>query len=265
MVAEQVLQLFKSNLLVETVAAKSTWQNSSNGQPNYASIPEGDILVHCGEPSDETLCERLGENIIHSAEATFELIRKRSFSHVIYASSSIVYGDKKSGQRTETCTDTNSVNSVYARMKLAGELQTLDLGGTVLRLSNVYGDYDKKRNIINDVRKQLESNKLTIKIRNGEAVRDYTYISDVVDFIHLAAEVKPSGIFNVSTGIGTSALTLTQKICQYFGGSNETILQSETSTFSSIVLDPQKAKSLGWEPKYTLDEGLATMSKNQIS
>ena len=130
-----------------------------------------------------------------------ECCRRNKIKHLIYASSSSVYGGNKEFPFRES----NGVNhpvSLYAATKRSNELMAhtyshlYDLPTTGLRFFTVYGPWGRPdmayfiftKSIINDI---------PIKIfNNGEMKRDFTYIDDVVDAITKLIEKVPSKDFN---------------------------------------------------------------------
>jgi UDP-glucuronate 4-epimerase len=115
-----------------------------------------------------------------------ECCRRRSVPHLIYASSSSVYGANTKVPFSES-DDANSPVSFYAATKRANELMAYSyshlyqLPTTGLRFFTVYGPWGRPdmalfkftKNIIEDVPISL--------FNNGEHTRDFTYIDDIVD------------------------------------------------------------------------------------
>lgn len=102
-----------------------------------------------------------------------------------------------------------------------------------------------------------------IDLTGGTQVRDYVYVSDVVDALVLAVEAAPGGVFNVGSGpagarpVRTVVETLLGlmgrplSLCR-FG-------EAERSRIDPpyLVSDPSKAaRDLGWQPRISLVEGL---------
>jgi len=118
-----------------------------------------------------------------------EECRKNKISHLIYASSSSVYGLNKSIPFS-TKKMTNHPISVYAASKKSNELLAhtysylYGLPTTGLRFFTVYGPWDRP-----DMALQLFAESIVkkkpIKLYNyGQHKRDFTYIDDIVDGIH---------------------------------------------------------------------------------
>ena len=137
---------------------------------------------------------------------------------------------------------------------------------TVIRHSNIYGPYDKfdleKSHVFGaTVAKVFNSTDGYVTIWGaGEEKRDLLYVEDLLVFIDCALEKQTSlfDIFNVGLGQFIRIKDLVDKIASK-GIINLKIRHdlSKPSIDTSICLDCSKAKNLlGWQPKYTLDEGI---------
>lgn len=136
---------------------------------------------------------------------------------------------------------------------------------TVIRHSNIYGPHDKfdleKSHVFGaTVTKVLKSNGTITVWGTGEESRDLLYIDDLLNFIDLSINNQKSNyeLFNVGLGQGIKIIDLVKKIIQHSDKKIEIVHDtSKPSVPTSLFLDCSKAKDiLGWEPKYTLDEGI---------
>jgi UDP-glucose 4-epimerase len=131
----------------------------------------------------------------------------------------------------------------------------------ILRLSNVYGP---GQNLL--VRQGVISHWLNdiIKIGeielwgDGEAIRDYIYISDVVQSILLVLNIKDSVTLNISSNTGISLNQIIDIFQNKIGLDFKVNQKSFNSTDVPInVLDNQLAnKKLNWQPTVELVEGI---------
>ncbi len=141
-------------------------------------------------------------NILDAANA--EGIEK-----VVYASSSAVYGDKDENKlRSET--DILNPVSPYAETKCANERAAQDSNtpNTGLRYFNIYGPNQDPNGayaavIPKWIHAMIENEDITI-FGDGETVRDFCYIDDVVLANITAALTTTDPIINVATGHKTS-------------------------------------------------------------
>ena len=117
-----------------------------------------------------------------------ECSRQNSIKHLVYASSSSVYG-LNTKQPYSTGDSTNHPISLYAATKKANELMAhsyshlYNLPTTGLRFFTVYGPYDRPDMALQKFAKSIVNNE-TIKLYNyGKHFRDFTYIDDIVEGI----------------------------------------------------------------------------------
>lgn len=102
-------------------------------------------------------------------------------------------------------------------------------------------------------------NEQTIDIwGNGSAIRDYIYISDLIDLCVKAGYSDRAGIYNAGTGKGCSLNDLVIKIKKVTGIS-PTIKYNSARAFDvkQIILDIARAeKAFDWSPCVPIDQGL---------
>ncbi|WP_152184313.1 NAD-dependent epimerase/dehydratase family protein [Sulfurimonas indica] len=125
---------------------------------------------------------------------------------IIYTSSSSVYGNNTNCHEY----DNLSPQSLHASLKLANEKliekfsQENNINYTITRVFNMYGDNDSF-SIVNKIIKSYNNHSLTL-INNGEAIRDFIHINDVVIIYKKLLEKNNIPIINIGTGIGKSVL-----------------------------------------------------------
>ena len=143
---------------------------------------------------------------------------------IVHASTGSVYGEFP-GQITEF-TPLNPV-SYYGVSKMAGEKYVAafgDLHGieyTILRYFHVYGSRQDSSSyggvIPIFIRQAMNGEPLTIH-GDGEQVRSFTYIEDVVEANLCALELMDNSIYNCASGINVSVNKMADMISAYFGG-----------------------------------------------
>ena len=93
---------------------------------------------------------------------------------------------------------------------------------------------------------------------DGHAVRDYLFVTDVVEGNVLALEKGSGELLNLGTGVGTSVNDIVREL-QAILGFREGAIQdaARPGEVQRIYLDASRAKRvLGWEPKVGFSEGL---------
>lgn len=135
---------------------------------------------------------------------------------------------------------------------------------TVLRPSNLYGPGQPLKSGFGLVRTMLQHLRQgkTMEIwGDGETVRDFLYIDDMVEACcRVLAKGDTDGeTFNVGAGTGHSINHLKQLVEQITGQALEVAYQPHRRVdVNRIVLDCTKIRSkLGWSPNMPLPEGLA--------
>jgi UDP-glucose 4-epimerase len=137
-----------------------------------------------------------------------------------------------------------------------------------LRLTNTYGPHllikhDRQGFITTFIRLALEGKPIRV-FGDGSQLRDFTYVSDVVDAF-LAVGVTDDtygGAFNVG-GIEPVSLLEVARLCQELGGggSVETVEwppERKRIDIGSIYVDHARlAAAVGWDPRVSLRDGLA--------
>lgn len=132
----------------------------------------------------------------------------------------------------------------------------------VLRIANPYGpgqDPNGQVGVISTFFNRLLNNQPVVVWGDGSVVRDYIYITDVVDAlcrtIELNSEYK---IFNIGSGVGFSLNQLIESLQDISGQKLDVTYQpSRPFDTPTSVLDISRAQnSLEWSPKVSMDEGL---------
>ena len=124
-----------------------------------------------------------------------EACKNYKIEHLIYASSSSVYGNNTDGT-------TDKPMSLYAATKKSNEVMAhaysslYNLPCTALRLFTVYGAYGRPdMAYYNFTKKLLKGEKIQL-FNYGDNLRDLTYIDDAIDAIMRIIETKPKTLHN---------------------------------------------------------------------
>ncbi len=181
----------------------------------------------------------------------------------VYVSSSMVYGDFVDGMKED---GTTKPKNIYGEAKLTGErLVKLfskrdGLNYNIIRPSGVYGPGDMPDRVVSKFFDKAMNNQ-AITLHNGANKVDFTYRRDAARGIILAALSPVSNVsFNITAGNATSLKTLAEKIITMTGSESD-IEDTGNHTLYPMrgTLDISRAKDLlGYEPEFTLDEGLAS-------
>ncbi len=201
--------------------------------------------------------------------SVLEAARQAGCGHVLFASSSSVYGNNRKVPFAETDPVDEPI-SPYAATKRSGELlchayaHLFDLAIGCTRLFTVYGPAQRPDLAISRFMRLIAEGRPVPMFGDGTSSRDYTYVSDIIDGC-LAAEARLRG-----EGPGRMRLW-------NLGGARPVALRAMIEAIAAVVgreakIDPQPAEpgdvdrtwadltrsreELGYEPKVAFEEGL---------
>lgn len=222
----------------------------------YAEIkaPLGAILIHLAEPAEIFTAESNGEAHLSLVSSNVRSLLKQRWSHVIYASSVAVYGDSEMHLRRPD--EKVDPKDVYSIGKLMCEKLVLDFGGSVIRLSNIFGPSASGPNIFSDLMKQLNVNG-PVYVRNSGPERDFLWVDDAARGFVMAAMQPTSGIYNMACGRTVSIADLAKIFLEEAGQSERAIYSLSKPIRSRIALDlSDTISTFGWRPAMQLESGL---------
>ena len=237
---------------------------------NAINIEKPQLIIHLASMAgvrnsikNPSLYESVNINgFIHILEEA----RKNNVHHIVYASSSSVYGLNKKVPFTET-DELKHCNSPYACSKLCMEnyaqcysqLYNMSLIG--LRFFTVYGPRGRPDMAPYKFMKAIHEGTSLTKYGDGTTSRDYTFINDIIEGVISASKHVKSGNSSIYNLGNKTPISLNNfiKTCEEVIGKKANIVNMEMQlgdvphTFADI----SKAKiELGYEPKISLKEGL---------
>jgi CDP-glucose 4,6-dehydratase len=240
------------------------------------SVMQGqDICIHLAamsnvEQSRSRALESLHLNIGGTINV-LEACRQREVGTVVTASSNHVYGGPQNeydGRPLDEHArlkqlDVYSVSKICADYLTRSYWHNFGLKTSAMRNTNCFGPADPHiSHIIPGTIQTILKNQTPIIQSSGEVKKGYLYVDDVVDAYLLVAEatymgtVEPGLSFNVGAS-PISAKNLVRIIMDIMGqqDSMPTILDKPNDQVNEN-LDSSRIQALGWEPKYSLTEGL---------
>ncbi len=139
-----------------------------------------------------------------------EASQKNKIKHLIYASTSSVYGDNNLFPLKEDF-NTDKPLSFYAATKKCNEIMAYSfsniykLPSTGLRFFTVYGPYGRPDMSLYKFTKNIKTNKNVYLYNKGNHLRDFTYIDDLTDYIFklinkIPKKRVPYEIYNIGSG-----------------------------------------------------------------
>lgn len=196
--------------------------------------------------------------------------REFGVKHFVFASTGgAIYGEVPEGSKASEDWEVNP-KSPYAAAKASIEhylkvyRQSYGLSFTVLRYANVYGPrqdpYGEAGVVAIFCERLLKGLEVTVYARRelGDegCIRDYVYVGDVEKAHSLAVRGRLVGVFNVSTGRGTTTRKLLELISSVIGRSPAVVFAPpRPGDLEVSVLDNSKISSYldGWT---SLEEGI---------
>ncbi|MCK6629408.1 MAG: NAD-dependent epimerase/dehydratase family protein [Anaerolineae bacterium] len=203
--------------------------------------------------------------------AIMEAMRDAGVKRVVLASSGAVYGEQEVDKVNEALPP--YPDSPYGVSKLAAEGYVRTIGGlwgietVALRIFNAYGPGQAvpptHPPVIPQFIRQILGDGSLIIFGQGEQIRDYIYVDDVVQALVAAATAEGINrqVINIGTGSGTSIRQLVGLIEKVSGRKAQTIFNPSISGgVSSLVADTSRARRLlDFKPQITLEEGLTRL------
>ena len=204
---------------------------------------------------------------------------KKYSCNLIQASSAAIYSPDDEPHKEQLKTDPMDI---YGYSKKVNE-ETLkfffddlnnDIYGVNARFFNVYGTRDTHPHVITEIidqiKKQMTSEKIHLELGNIEPKRDFIHVDDLVNGMIAISNKITSGIhtYNLGSGESWSIREIISKI--------ENILKKEIvvnisekrfrkSDRMNLQADIQTIKEeIGWEPKISIDEGLELLLKADL-
>lgn len=194
-----------------------------------------------------------------------EAIRRASpAAALVYTSSAVVY--RGGGSELIGEDDPTHPRSPYGVSKLAAEryvsvfAHLFGMRTAVARLFTVFGPRLRKQIVYEIVGRLRSDGKVLPMLGDGTQVRDFSFVSDVVDALLLIAERGPmtGEAYNVASGEHVTIDELARMIAEVMGLSPELAYSGAvyTGDTSHWFADLSRLKALGYAPAVGLAEGI---------
>jgi len=224
------------------------------------------LIIHLAALTDVDYCENHSDqcfdiNVLGTMKI-LEAARKNN-SKLIFISSSHVFGNPKKIPIKES--DPKNPISVYGASKLCAEQlcetysKKFDMDISIIRLFSVYGKKENGNDVISKIISQM-MNKNSIQLGNLYPKRDFVYVNDVINAIHLVMQnSKKFKIFNVGTMKSYSIFEI-YKILKDLTGKNVQLKSKKSllrkTDIENVVADNSKIKTIGWKTITPIKKGL---------
>jgi nucleoside-diphosphate-sugar epimerase len=259
---DSVIALSSCNLkCVKTVASKNYKFDKNYLAENGCEDVE--VLLHIGafipkSTKDADNIEFTTENIF----ATQKLLNSdwKNLKKIVFISTVDVYQHRECVLSEKTSTVPMTLygwSKLYCEQLVQKYCEQKNIGYEILRLGHVYGEGEEKYKKVMPVmiRSAIEGKDLNI-YGDGEAIRSYIYISDVVEAIVNSIPLEKTEIINV---VGDEQVTINQladMICSYVDGSVNIIHTPVDTPNVNFVFDNSKLRKYLLKSLTKLEMGL---------
>jgi CDP-glucose 4,6-dehydratase len=234
---------------------------------------EVDTVFHLAAQTIVTIANRNPLSTFESnIKGTWNMLescrRTETVKRIVVASSDKAYGDQEKLPYDEVTPlegrHPYDVSKSCADLLCKAYHESYELPVCITRCGNFYGggDLNYNRIVPGTIRSILNSQPPVIR-GDGKSIRDYFYIEDGVRaYMTLAEKMENKSIhgeaFNFSNELQITALELVNKIIRLMDSDVKPIILNQSSNeIMHQYLSAEKArKMLGWEPCFTIDEGL---------
>lgn len=198
-----------------------------------------------------------------------ELARQREVQHLVYASSSSIYGANTKTPFSET-DKTDEPVSLYGATKKSDELMAASyarlyhIPHTGLRFFTVYGPWGRPDMAYWIFTEKILKDEPIEIFNNGEMGRDFTFVDDIVSGLIAAHDRAPGSeddfhrVFNLGNDQPEALMTLVETLENALGKKAEKIMKPmQKGDVKQTWADISRARSLlGYSPKVPLSEGI---------
>ncbi len=208
----------------------------------------------------------LEQNTINTARV-LEAMRRNDVKRIGFSSTGSVYGEAEVIPTPEDAPFPVQT-SLYAASKLAGEgmiesyCEGYDFQGFIFRFVSILGERYPHGHVYDFCKKLKEDPTKLYVLGDGHQKKSYLYVGDCLDAILTVTEKcrEKVNIFNLGTDeyceVNDSIRWITSRLgvapeLSYSGGNKGWIGDNPF-----IYLDTKKVRSLGWKPKYTIEQAV---------
>ena len=209
--------------------------------------------------------EKFFEINVNGTLSVLEAMRNAGVRRIIMASSSSVYGNSSARLFKETDTADQPI-SPYAASKRAAELVAYSYHSlhqfdvTCLRLFTVFGPRQRHEMAIRKFIEHIQAGHPIDVYGDGQSIRNYTYISDVVNaFLKAMDKTQGFNVYNIA-GLSTTSLLETIEVIEKQVGkkSQRTYKPEQAGDMRQTAADISKAQQeLGYIPQVEFEEGIS--------
>jgi UDP-glucuronate 4-epimerase len=232
-----------------------------------------DVTVHLAAQAGVRYSQEAPRSYVDSNIAglinVLEMCRAFERHHVVFASSSSVYGECTTFPVSEAADITRPV-SLYAATKMAGELMAYSyadqygLAVTALRLFTVYGPWGRPDMAIFKFTNAILAGQPVELFAGGTPRRDFTFVADIVQGIVAAIDHPPTNndqrfrAYNLGRGEPVAVTELVEELERCLGSrALRRSLPAQLGDVQITCADIRAAQAdLGYRPATSIRDGL---------
>ena len=224
-------------------------------------------IYHLASITDTTVTDQrqMVERNVESFRKILRFTQSRGFP-VVYASSAATYGQAEGLMKVDQGAAPANVYG-FSKMildNLADEARELGMNVSGVRYFNVYGPNEshkgKMASMIYQLYLQMKAGNRPKVFRNGEHLRDFVYVDDVVEGTIKAGRNK-AGTYNIGSGTARSFNDIISILNSKLGTSLEPeYIDNPYEAFyqNHTLADLTRSnKKLGYEPSFSLEDGIS--------
>ncbi|HEV3129852.1 MAG TPA: NAD-dependent epimerase/dehydratase family protein [Solirubrobacteraceae bacterium] len=208
--------------------------------------------------------ERTYRTNVEGTNAVLAAGRAAGATALVFASTNAVTGPMQAPAITESAT--LRPLTPYGATKAAGEMlmsaytASFGLRCAVLRLTNVYGPgMQAKDSIVARLMRAIRLGRTFEIYGDGRQVRDYVHSADVSAAVRLGLTTDEwAGPVVIGSGRSLSVLEVVEAV-RSVTGTELTVTHgpARPGEMPAVIVDPSRARSLGWSPQFSFEAGLA--------
>lgn len=244
-------------------------------EPETINIHDCNKVIHlAAQTSTEFSIDHPSQTWRVNADGTLNILeeaRKENVDRFLYASTASVYGNPQYLPIDEShpC----NPNEPYGASKLAGDAlsrsyaRSYEMDVVVTRIFNTFGLGQPSYNVVPTIVAQAKEDDV-IELGNLSPSRDFIYIKDVIDGMMTVLQNGASGsAYNIAQGESISIGDLAKEVCSIVPGDHEIETSTDRKRSADIeildhIADISSINELGWEPNYSLSQGLKEAISN---
>ncbi len=253
-----------------------------NDLPGMKGLDGVDVVIHLAANSDvRNGAEDPTIDFRNNVEGTFRLLeymRQNDVKHILFASSSTVYGEANLMPTPEGYGPYMPISS-YGASKMACEgfitaySHYYGIKGSIFRFANIVGK-NSTHGVIYDFIRKLQKNPAELEILgDGTQRKSYLYVDDCVrSMLYVHEKSLNTDIFNLGNPETTSVSRIADIVVDkmglknvrynYTGGINGRGWKGDVKI---AQLDVTKLQSTGWKNRYSSDESVVQSTMETIA